>query len=165
MAISSIGAVMALLLAPSVAHAKGHKHDHDKVRKHDERMYTDTASPRHESAFRMTAVPRDRARPREVVMFDRDGHRRVITEYYTRGNLPPGLARRESLPPGLARQLRERGRLPPGLQRRLTPVPGPLYSRLPALPPYYSRYFAGRDLVVVDRRTNRVAAIIRDARP
>jgi hypothetical protein len=84
----------------------------------------------------------------------------VITDYYSREGLPPGLARRESLPPGLARQLRERGTLPPGLQRRLYPVPQPLLGRLPAAPSYYSRYFVGRDLVVVDRRTQRVVAIV-----
>ena len=104
-----------------------------------------------------------KTRDREVIVIDRDGHRRIVTEYYRAEGLPPGLSKRESLPPGLARQLHERGRLPPGLQKRLTPVPGPLVGRLPRVPPYYSRYFAGRDLVVVDRRTNRVVAIVPDA--
>jgi hypothetical protein len=111
-----------------------------------------------------TAYRRD-IRGRDVVVFDREGNRRVITEYYSRQGLPPGLARRDSLPPGLARQLRERGRLPPGLQKRLYPVPQPLLGRLPAAPAYYSRYFVGRDLVVLDRRTDTVVAVIRDALP
>ena len=106
-----------------------------------------------------TAYRRD-YRNRDVVVFDRDGHRRIITDYYSREGLPPGLARRESLPPGLARQLRERGQLPPGLQKRLYPVPQPLLGRLPPTPSYYSRYFVGRDLVVLDRRTQRVVAIV-----
>ena len=109
-----------------------------------------------------TARHRDRY-ARDTFVFDRDGNRRIITDYYSREGLPPGLARRESLPPGLARQLRERGRLPPGLQRRLYPVPSPLVGRLPAVPSYYSRYFVGRDLVVLDRRTNRVVAIVPNA--
>jgi hypothetical protein len=74
--------------------------------------------------------------------------------------LPPGLAKRESLPPGLAKQLRERGELPPGLQKRLTAVPSPLAARLPRLPGYYDRYFAGDDLLIVDRRTNRLVSLI-----
>lgn len=98
----------------------------------------------------------------DAVVFDRDGHVRVIREYGGAGLLPPGLAKRESLPPGLRRQLHERGTLPPGLQKRLVGVPAPLASRLPAVPHYYQRYFAGDDLIVVDTRTNRIAAIVRD---
>jgi hypothetical protein len=97
-----------------------------------------------------------------AVVIDRDGHRRVVTEYFSRASLPPGLAKRQSLPPGLQKQLRERGHLPPGLQKRLVPVPGPLVSQLPVVPVYYSRYFAGRDLIVVDRRTNVIVAVIPD---
>ena len=95
-------------------------------------------------------------------VFDRDSHARVIRDYRRSGSLPPGLANRESLPPGLRRQLRERGQLPPGLQKRLVGVPDALESRLPGLPRYYDRYFAGDDLVVVDSRTNTIAAIVRD---
>ena len=98
----------------------------------------------------------------QSVVIDRDGHRRIVTQYFSRESLPPGLAKRQSLPPGLQKQLRERGRLPPGLQKRLVPVPGPLASQLPRLPPYYSRYFAGRDLIVVDTRTNAIVAVIPD---
>lgn len=97
----------------------------------------------------------------DVVVFDRDGHARVIREYRTAG-LPPGLAKRESLPPGLRKQLVERGELPPGLRKHLVDVPGPLVSRFPAVPAYYHRYFAGDDLIVVDTRTNRIVAIVRD---
>jgi hypothetical protein len=111
-----------------------------------------------------TADRRD-LRNRDVVVIDRDGHRRVVADYYSREGLPPGLAKRESLPPGLAKQLRERGRLPPGLQKRLYPVPQPLLGRLPAAPPYYSRYFVGRDLVVLDRRNDTVVAVVHDALP
>ena len=98
----------------------------------------------------------------EAIVVDRDGHIRVIREYARGGSLPPGLAKRESLPPGLRQQLRERGALPPGLQRRLVPVPAPLVTRLPAVPPYYQRYFAGDDLLVIDTRTHRIVVIIRD---
>jgi hypothetical protein len=81
----------------------------------------------------------------------------------TAGSLPPGLAKREALPPGLRAQLHERGTLPPGLQKRLVPVPAPLVARMPRLPSYYHRYFAGDDLVVVDGRSHRIAAIVPDA--
>jgi hypothetical protein len=103
---------------------------------------------------------KDDGKDAKAVVVDRDGHVRVFREY--RGSLPPGLAKRESLPPGLRNQLRERGELPPGLQKRLVPVPGTWVARLPAVPPYYSRYFAGDDFIVVDTRTNRIVAIARD---
>ena len=96
----------------------------------------------------------------QPVVIDRDGERRVVRDYYRNNGLPPGLAKRESLPPGLAKQLRERGQLPPGLEKRLTSVPGPLSARLPRLPGYYDRYFAGNDLLVLDRRSNRIVSLI-----
>lgn len=98
----------------------------------------------------------------ESVAIDRDGERHIIRDYYRTNGLPPGLAKRDSLPPGLAKQLRERGELPPGLQKRLTGVPVPLNARLPRLPNYFDRYFAGNDLLVVDKRTNRIVSVIPD---
>jgi hypothetical protein len=100
--------------------------------------------------------------PAATVAVDRDGHVRVIHEYARGGSLPPGLAKRRALPPGLRAQLRENGRLPPGLQKRLVPVPVSLGRRLPPVPSYYRRYFAGDDLLVVNSRTNLIVAIIRD---
>jgi hypothetical protein len=97
-----------------------------------------------------------------AVVVDRDSHRRVIQEYGRAGSLPPGLAKRHSLPPGLRKQLRERGTLPPGLRKHLVTVDGPLLTRLPPVPAYYNRYFAGDDLIVVDTRTNRIVLIVRD---
>jgi hypothetical protein len=96
----------------------------------------------------------------EAVVIDRDGHRRIVHDYYSTNALPPGLAKRQSLPPGLAKQLHERGELPPGLQKRMTPVPTPLAVRLPRVPTYYSRYFAGNDMLIVDNRTNRIVSMI-----
>ena len=97
-----------------------------------------------------------------VIAIDRDGYARIVRDYQHAGSLPPGLAKREALPPGLRKQLRERGELPPGLQKRLVVVPVSLDRRLPPVPPYYRRYFAGDDLIVVDTRSNLIAAIIRD---
>lgn len=105
--------------------------------------------------------PEKKAGKGDAAAFDRGGHARAIRDYRTAG-LPPGLAKRESLPPGLRKQLVERGELPPGLRKHLVDVPGPLVSRLPAVPAYYHRYFAGDDLIVVDTRTNRIVAIVRD---
>ena len=102
---------------------------------------------------------KDNGKP-ETIVVDRDGHVRVIHEYERTGSLPPGLAKREALPPGLRKQLHERGALPPGLQKHLVPVPAPLLSRLPPVPPYYQRYFAGEDLLVIDTRANLIVVII-----
>ena len=97
-----------------------------------------------------------------VIVVDRDGHRRIVREYVTRGNLPPGLAKRRQLPPGLAGQLRENGALPPGLRDYFIVVPADWNGRLQPLPPYYSRYFVGRDLIVIDTRRDLVVSLIRD---
>jgi hypothetical protein len=98
---------------------------------------------------------------RVEIAIDRERERRVVVEYWRRGSLPPGLAKRESLPPGLARQLRERGHLPPGLEKHLYRLPPGLERDLPPLPPYYVRRMAGDDLLVIDIRANLLVAQIR----
>ena len=97
-----------------------------------------------------------------VVVVDRDGHSRVVREYVTRGNLPPGLAKRRTLPPGLRQQLIEKGALPPGLREYYTPVPAEWNGRFPAVPVYYTRYFVGRDLIIIDTRNDTLVSLIRD---
>jgi hypothetical protein len=92
--------------------------------------------------------------------------RRIISEYYRRANttkkgLPPGLAKRGGkLPPGLQKQLERNGQLPPGLQKRLEPLPSALDSRLPSIPEYWERVIVERDVILLDRRTNRILDII-----
>ena len=130
-----LAAVLAAALAPeAVVAAQGHGHGH--------------------------ANGRGARQGDQAVILDRDDQRRIVRDYYRDNRLPPGLAKRESLPPGLAKQVRERGQLPPGLQKRLTAVPSPLAARLPRLPGYYDRYFAGTDLLVVDRRSNQIVWLI-----
>ena len=93
-------------------------------------------------------------------VFDRAGHVRAIHDYGRAGFLPLVLARPQSVasPPGL---------MSPGLKTRPTKkngwigVPGDLVARMPPMPPYYHRYFAGDDLIVVDTRNNTVAYLIR----
>jgi hypothetical protein len=156
--------------APIMAkQGRGHGRDRKAKVEQSERRAERRAKGEHERkrpAIGTTGVSRVRKHAPPIVeqsvVIDRDGHRRIVTEYFSRESLPPGLAKRRSLPPGLQKQLRERGRLPPGLQKRLVPVPPPLISRLPALPRDFSRYFAGRDLIVVDRRTNAIVAVIPD---
>lgn len=97
-----------------------------------------------------------------VVVVDRDGHHRVVREYVTRGNLPPGLAKRRTLPPGLSQQLREKGTLPPGLRDYYTPVPADWNRRFPAIPGHYQRYFVGSHLIIIDSRDNTLVSLIRD---
>jgi hypothetical protein len=147
-------------------HGRGSKAKVEQSERRDERRAKGEHERERPAATGTTGVSRVRKHAPPIaeqsVVIDRDGHRRVVTEYFSRESLPPGLAKRRSLPPGLQKQLRERGRLPPGLQKRLVPVPQPLMSRLPALPRDFSRYFAGRDLIVVDRRTNAIVAVIPD---
>jgi hypothetical protein len=101
---------------------------------------------------------------------DRPAHflpeaRKIIYEYYHQGaptrGLPPGLAKRGGkLPPGLQKQLDKNGRLPPGLQKRLEPMPADLDRRLPRLPDFWERVILERDVILIDRRTNRILDII-----
>ena len=93
--------------------------------------------------------------------------RRIIEEYYHKGKkgkqkgLPPGLAKRGgNLPPGLQKQLDKNGKLPPGLQKRLEPLPVDLDRRLPRLPEYWERVILERDIILIDRRTNRILDLI-----
>ena len=95
--------------------------------------------------------------------------RRIIEDFYHQGKkankkgLPPGLAKRGgNLPPGLQKKLDRDGKLPPGLQQRLEPLPVDLDRRLPLLPEYYERLILERDIVLIDRRTNRILDIIED---
>src|SRR6185437_1291938 len=50
--------------------------------------------------------------------------------------------------------------LPPGLQKRLEPLPVDLDRRLPRLPEYWERMVLERDVILIDRRTNRILDII-----
>ena len=95
--------------------------------------------------------------------------RRIIEDYYHKGKkskkkgLPPGLAKRGGdLPPGLQKKLDRGGQLPPGLQKRLEPLPTDLDRRLPRLPEHWERVVVERDIVLIDRRTNRILDIIED---
>jgi hypothetical protein len=108
------------------------------------------------------AVARDKPRPEQFLPEER----RIIGEYYKRANtskkgLPPGLAKRGGkLPPGLQKHLEKNGQLPPGLQKRLEPLPSALDQRLPPLPEYWERIIVERDVILLDRRTNRILDII-----
>jgi hypothetical protein len=91
--------------------------------------------------------------------------RRIIENYYRSSGpskgLPPGLAKRGGkLPPGLQKHLDKNGRLPPGLQKRLEPLPQDLTLQLPGLPDYWERVILERDVILVDRRSNRILDII-----
>jgi hypothetical protein len=97
-----------------------------------------------------------------VINIDLDGHRRTVRDYVSRGNLPPGLAKRRALPPGLSKQLREKGALPPGLRDYYTPVPAEWNARFPAIPAYYTRYFVGSHLIIIDTRNDTLVSLIRD---
>ena len=91
--------------------------------------------------------------------------KRLIKQYYRSGKkskakgLPPGLAKRGgNLSPGLQKKLERNGELPPGLQKGLEPLPDDLNRRLPSLPEYWKRVIVESDVILIDRRTNRILA-------
>lgn len=95
--------------------------------------------------------------------------RRAIEDYYRKTDgkkkakkgLPPGLAKRGgNLPPGLQKKLERDGQLPPGLQKRMEPLPVDLDRRLSRLPENWERVVVERDVILIDRRTNRILDII-----
>jgi len=96
--------------------------------------------------------------------------RRAIEDYYRRINdkkkpktkgLLPGLAKRGGdLPPGLQKKLERDGHLPPALQKRVEPLPVDLDRRLPRLPENWARVVVERDVILIDRRTNRILDVI-----
>jgi hypothetical protein len=65
-----------------------------------------------------------------------------------------------NLPPGLQKHLEKNGKLPPGLQKRLEPLPVDLDRRLPGLPDSWERVVLERDVMLIDRRTERILDII-----
>ena len=70
-----------------------------------------------------------------------------------RGDLPPGLAKKDPLPPGIERQLRVRGTLPPGLRDQIRPCPKDLVRRLPPPPPDCEHVTIGNRIVLLNRQT------------
>ena len=93
--------------------------------------------------------------------------KKLIEQYFRSPNkskakgLPPGLAKRGgNLPPGLQKKLERNGELPPGLQKRLEPLPEDLNRQLPSLPEHWERVIVERDVILIDRRTNRILDII-----
>jgi hypothetical protein len=105
----------------------------------------------------------DAARPERFLREEK----RLIEQYFRNTKkskvkgLPPGLAKRGgNLPPGLQKKLDGNGELPPGLQKRLEPLPDDLKRQLPSLPEYWERVIVERDVILIDRRTNRILDII-----
>jgi hypothetical protein len=140
-AVVTVVITIAIVLTAPVALAQGRGRGHDK---HNE-----------SSSAKSAHGDRD-----DALVLDREAHVRVIREYERSGSLPPGLAKRDELPPGLRKQLHEKGELPPGLEKHMVRVPPDLEARLPPIPSYEQRYFAGHDLIVVNVRTNHVDAIL-----
>ena len=148
-----IGLVSFALQCPQ-ALAQGNSQGHGKGKnKHQEQAEDDDYT-----------AQRDIAGGRVRIVFGtRD--REIIRDYYRDqySNLPPGLAKRGgNLPPGLQKHLERDGTLPPGLQKRVQPFPGELEARLPRLPDTYRRVVLGVDVLILDRRTQRIMDIVHD---
>ena len=76
------------------------------------------------------------------------------------GDLPPGLAKRDSLPPGLAKYLEKHGTLPPGLEVR--GLPDALEAQLSDPGPGHKRVVVDDDVLLIETRTGRVLDILSD---
>ncbi len=70
-----------------------------------------------------------------------------------RGDLPPGLAKKDRLPPGLEMQLRRNGTLPPGLREYIRPAPPELVRLLPPPPPDCEHVAIGGRIVLLNRQS------------
>jgi len=94
---------------------------------------------------------------------------KVIVDFYQKRasssgrGLSPGLAKRGGkLPPGLQKHLERNGTLLPGLQKKIEPLPVELEQRLPPLPAEWRRVVVETDVILIDRRTNKILDIIED---
>lgn len=74
--------------------------------------------------------------------------------------LPPGLAKKDQLPPGLQKQLKKNGTLPPGLARNELPLS--LQNKLYPPQKGTKRILVGRDVVLIDTKTDLILDIIHD---
>ncbi len=139
-------------------------------------MATITVIP---TAYSFAAPPAktpEKATERVVERVFSEAERAIIEEFFTAGKtksddkksgrgkdkkgLPPGLAKKDRLPPGLEKQLQKNGKLPPGLVRNDLPLS--LQNKL--YPPRVGtrRYLVGRDVVLIDTKTDIILDIIRD---
>jgi hypothetical protein len=77
-----------------------------------------------------------------------------------RDGLPPGLAKKDNLPPGLEKQLKKNGTLPPGLVRNELPLA--LQNKLYPPRKGTKRLLVGRDIVLIDTKTDLILDILHD---
>jgi hypothetical protein len=87
----------------------------------------------------------------------------IISDWFrvNRGNLPPGLAKRDTLPPGLEKQLQKNGHLPPGLEKKMVSLPYDLERQLTPIPTGYRRVVIGGNVITMEPSTGLIYDIIR----
>jgi hypothetical protein len=92
-----------------------------------------------------------------------DHNREALRGWYDgrRGNLPPGLAKKDELPPGLEKQLVRNGTLPPGLRKKMYSCPTDVVRLLPPPPPDCGHFLIGGHVVLVNRRTYMILDMFR----
>ncbi len=141
-------AIAILALSTSMALAQhedhGHGRDHDKHGNEDEDNDNDRKGYSNEEHGHKGHGHGYDDRDHEVMHGWYQGHR---------GNLPPGLAKKDRLPAGLERQLELRGTLPSGLRGRIYAVPVDLERELHPPPPNCEHVFIGGHVVLLNRRT------------
>ena len=109
-AIISVVCVVAWSVPITAKQGRGHGHGKAKAESSERAEEHDAKSEKHKGRPRAVETPgvakgRKPTPPitEQPVVIDRDGHRRIVTHYFSRESLPPGLAKRQSLPPGLQR--------------------------------------------------------------
>ena len=125
----------------------------------------------HFKRSRARAIDKDRSYDAPEEKWERDPiafnarDRDAIRNYYSDAgsNLAAATGKRSSdLPQRMRKHLQRNGMVPLGWQKRLEPLAADVERNLQALYSGYSRGMIGRDVVIVEDRTQRVMDIIRN---
>ena len=138
------GAVVIFGVAANVAYAQGNGNGHGKGQNKDKHSHGDDDRD-------------DRVFVYSYSKHDRDELNNWFDQH--RGNLPPGLAKKDRLPPGLEKKIAVHQVIPVEYREYLRPAPVEMVPVLPPPPPDCEHVVVGGHIVLMNRKTSMVLDI------